>query len=145
MVLSFRVQIQYENSLQGKVTPIMNIRWLWYGIERFYSKWYHKIQNIQNDKDQTNKTGTYPANIITKWASLGHVTPLGQPSSVYKSNVECRFVSLNGQMTLKVRINDPHFQYYWRESQDAYLVQIWWFYLKAVTSYCMDKPNLLEF
>ena len=48
-------------------------------------------------------------------------------------------------MTLKVKVNDPHFQYQQRESQDSYLVQIWWFYLKSFTSYCMDKTNFIEF
>ena len=48
-------------------------------------------------------------------------------------------------MTLKVMVNDPHFQYQQRESQDSYLVQIWWFSLKFFTSYCTDKPNLIEF
>ena len=28
-------------------------------------------------------------------------------------------------MTLRVKVNDSHFQYQLRESQDAYLVQIW--------------------
>ena len=60
-------------------------------------------------------------------ARLGRVAPLGRPRSVYKSDVECRFVSRNGQMTLKVKVNASHFQYQLRESQDAYLVQIWWF------------------
>ena len=36
-------------------------------------------------------------------------------------------LSQNGQMTLKVKVNDPHLQYQLRELQDAYLVQIWWF------------------
>ena len=48
-------------------------------------------------------------------------------------------------MTLKVRVNDLHFQYQPRVSQDAYLVQIWWFYPKSVMSYRADKPNFVEF
>ena len=36
-------------------------------------------------------------------------------------------------------------EYQSRESQDAYLVHIWWFYLKSISSYCADKPNFLEF
>ena len=31
------------------------------------------------------------------------------------------------KMTLKVKVNDLHFQYQPRVSQDACLVQIWWF------------------
>ena len=46
---------------------------------------------------------------------------------VYKSDAECRLLSLNGQMTLKVKVNYLDFQYHLKESQDAYLVQIWWF------------------
>ena len=69
-------------------------------------------------------------NIMTKTknitrARLGHVTPYGWPRSVYKSDVELRFMSRNGQTTLKVMGNDPHFQYQLNKSQDAYLVQIW--------------------
>ena len=48
-------------------------------------------------------------------------------------------------MTLKVKVNDLHFQYQLRESQDVYLVQIWWFQLKSITSYHADKSNFLEF
>ena len=64
--------------------------------------------------------------MITR-ACLGRVAPLGRPRSVYKSNVECRFVSQNGQMTLKDKVNASYFQYQLQESQDAYLVQIWRF------------------
>ena len=107
------------------------------------------------------------------------VTALGRPRSVYKSDVECRFLkfwvemakcpwrsrsitpifntscgnskmhicckfgdcsskpmqvthgkakflSQDGQKTSKVKVNDLHFQYQLRVSQDARLVQIWW-------------------
>ena len=60
-------------------------------------------------------------------ARLGRVAPLDRPISMYKNDDECRFVSQNDQMTLKVKVNASHFQYQLRESQDAYLVQIWWF------------------
>ena len=55
------------------------------------------------------------------------VTPLGRPRSEYTSNVECPFLRPNGQMTLKVKVNDLHFEYHLSECQDAYLMQIWWF------------------
>ena len=42
------------------------------------------------------------------------------------------------KMTLKVKVNDPYFQYQPRVSNDACLVQIWWFQLKSVTSYRAD-------
>ena len=42
-------------------------------------------------------------------ARLRRVTPLGQPRSVYKSDVECSFLSRSGQTTLKVKVNDPLF------------------------------------
>ena len=48
-------------------------------------------------------------------------------------------------MTLKVRVNDLHFQYKLRVSQDACLVQIWWLLPKSTTSYRVDKTNFLEF
>ena len=78
-------------------------------------------------------------------ACLRCAAPLDRPRSVYKSDVECRFVSQNGQMTLKVMVNASHFQFQLRESQDAYLVQIWWFWLKSIKSYCADKSKFLEF
>ena len=38
------------------------------------------------------------------------------------------------KMTLKVKVNDLHFQYQPRVSQNARLAQIWWFQLKPVMS-----------
>ena len=38
-----------------------------------------------------------------------------------------RILSKMAQMTLKVKANDPYFQYQLRVYQDAYLVEIWWF------------------
>ena len=49
------------------------------------------------------------------------------------------------KVTLKVKVNDSHFQYQLRISQDVCLVQIWQFQLKSMTSYHADKPNFLEF
>ena len=49
------------------------------------------------------------------------------------------------KMTWKVIVNDPHFQYQPRVSQDAYFVQIWWFRPKSVMSYSVYKPSFLEF
>ena len=48
------------------------------------------------------------------------------------------------KMTLKVKINNIHFQYQLRVSHDACLVQIWWFQLKSVTSYCADKVKFMD-
>ena len=48
------------------------------------------------------------------------------------------------KMTLKVKVNDPYFQYQPRVSHDAYLVQIWWFQLKSVTSYRADKVTFTD-
>ena len=45
-----------------------------------------------------------------------------------------RILSQITKMTLKVTVNDLHFQYQPRLSQDARLGQIWWFQLKPVTS-----------
>ena len=56
-----------------------------------------------------------------------------------------RILGQNGKTNLKVKVNDLHFQYQSRVSQDECLVQIWWFQLKSVASYCVDKPNFLEF
>ena len=48
------------------------------------------------------------------------------------------------KMTFKVKINDLHFQYQLRVSQDACLVQIWGFQLKSVTSYHVDKQKFTD-
>ena len=48
-------------------------------------------------------------------------------------------------MALKVKVNDHNFQYQLlRVSQDACLVQIWWFQLKFVTSYHADKEKFTD-
>ena len=45
------------------------------------------------------------------------------------------------KMTLKVKVDELRFQYQLRVSQDACLLQIWWFQLKSVTSYLADKQK----
>ena len=47
-------------------------------------------------------------------------------------------------MTLKVKVNDSHFQYQNRVSRNACLVQIWRFQLKSVTSYHADKVKFTD-
>ena len=56
------------------------------------------------------------------------------------------FLSQNGRakMTLKVTVNDLHFQYQPKASQYACLVQIWWFYLKSATNYHADNANFTD-
>ena len=67
------------------------------------SQWVKDISScIKVSFHQRNK-------VITR-ARLGRVAPLGRPRSVYKSDVECRFVSRNGQILLKVKANASHFQ-----------------------------------
>ena len=46
--------------------------------------------------------------------------------------------------TVKVKVNDLHFQYQPSVTKDACLVQIWWFQLKSVTSYRADKVKFTE-
>ena len=46
------------------------------------------------------------------------------------------------KMTLKLKVSGPYFQYQLRVCQDSYLVQMLWFQLKSVTSYCADKVYL---
>ena len=48
------------------------------------------------------------------------------------------------KMTLKVKVNDLHFQYHLRVSHDACLAQIWWFQLKSVTSYHANKVKFTD-
>ena len=49
------------------------------------------------------------------------------------------------KITLKVKVNDLHFQHQLRVFHDACLVQIWLFYPKSMTSYRAENPNYLEF
>ena len=48
------------------------------------------------------------------------------------------------KVILKVTINDPYFQYQLRVSPDACLVQIWWFQLKSVISYPVNKVKFMD-
>ena len=48
------------------------------------------------------------------------------------------------KMTLKVKVNELHFQNQLRVSKNACLVQIWWLYPKSIMSYHTDKLNFLE-
>ena len=47
-------------------------------------------------------------------------------------------------MTLKSKVNDPHFQYQLRVYPDAYLGQIWWYQLKSVMNYHADKVKFTD-
>ena len=46
-------------------------------------------------------------------ARLRHVTPLGWPRSIYKSNIECCFLSQNGKLTWRSRSMTPIFNNNW--------------------------------
>ena len=55
-----------------------------------------------------------------------------------------RILSQNGQNDLEGQGHLPPFQYQMRVSQDACLVQIWWFQLKFMTSYYADKIKFMD-
>ena len=48
------------------------------------------------------------------------------------------------KMTLKVGVNDLYFQHQSRVSHGACLVQIWWFQLKSVRTYRVDKVKFTD-
>ena len=48
------------------------------------------------------------------------------------------------KISLKVKVNDLHFQYQPWVSQNACFVQIWWFHLKSVMSYHADKEKFMD-
>ena len=82
-------------------------------------------------------------------STLGHVTSLGWPRAVYYKRATLNAVSWNSESKLPngkmvVTVNGPNFQYQMRESQNAYLVQIWWFQPKSITSYFADKSRILS-
>ena len=54
------------------------------------------------------------------------------------------FLAFWVKITLKVKVNDLHFQYQLRVSHDACLVQIWYFKLKSVTNHCADKVKFTD-
>ena len=62
---------------------------------------------------------------------------------VDKPNVLESWIKM-AKITLKLKVNDPYFQYQPKVSHDACLVQIWWFQLKAVTSYRADKVKFTD-
>ena len=55
-----------------------------------------------------------------------------------------RILSQNGQNDLEGQGQWSYFQYQSRVSLDACLMQIWWFQLKSVTSYCLDKVKFTD-
>ena len=48
------------------------------------------------------------------------------------------------EMSLKFKVNDRHFLYQPRLSQDATVVQIWWFNLKSLSSYHVDNVKFTD-
>ena len=60
-----------------------------------------------------------------------------------KTNI-LEFLVKMAKMTLKVKVNDPYFQYQPRVSHNACLVQTWWFQLKFVTSNRADKVKFVD-
>ena len=73
----------------------------WWPWVKRHQKYINKLRLQIHCKISTKKTR----------ACLGRVAPLGLPRTAYKSDVECRFVNRNGQMTLKIKVNASHFQY----------------------------------
>ena len=60
-------------------------------------------------------------------STLGRAIPFDRPISIQERRcmLFLGILTWNGQMTLKVKVNDSHIQYQSRESKDAHLVQIW--------------------
>ena len=48
------------------------------------------------------------------------------------------------KMTLKIKVNEPHFQYRPKVSWGACLFPIWWFKLKSALIYCADKVKFTD-
>ena len=71
------------------------------------------VSNVEHrgtDRPQRPLNKDHVTRLSLKRARSGRVKPLGRPKWVFKNGVECRFLSRNGQMTLKVKVNGPHFQ-----------------------------------
>ena len=76
-------------------------------------------------------------------ANLGNLAQIHQKLSRGQSNFLEFWVKM-AKMTLKVKVNDPYFQYQPRVSLNVSLVQIWWFRLKSVTSYRADRVKFTD-
>ena len=74
--------------------------------------------------------------LLATWACCRCVTHLGRPISVHKSDVECTFLSQNGQMTWKVKIKDPYWTCFgnsWKNPK----IHTW-------CKFCNSSSNLLQ-
>ena len=81
------------------------------------------------------------------WQRVNHCRMLSdsyiQNNGVDKPNF-LKFLVKMAKMTLKVKANDPYFQYQPKVSHDACFMQISWFQRKSVTSYCADKVKFRD-
>ena len=107
----------------------------------------------QNDQNDLEDQGRWPSFSITaermpRCIFGANFVTLAQIH--YKlSRKQTKFpiiLSQNSQNDLEGdKVNFLHLQYQLRVFHDECLVQIWWFQLKSVTSYDVDKPNFQEF
>ena len=74
--------------------------------------------------------GSWWANFPGNKSTFGSVTPFASLDQYTIGKLNTVSWSGNGQMTLKVKVNNPYFQYQPKVSKDACLVQIWWFQRK---------------
>ena len=83
--------------------PIINMRQSHNHLSYLYN------ENLHTWKDKS----------LYKTSTLGSITPLSLPRSVYKSDIECYFLEFwvkVFKMTLKAKVNNTHFQYQQRVS-----------------------------
>ena len=63
---------------------------------------------VNNNREYRFLTTRYSRlNVLENESTLGRITPLGRPRWVYNSNAERCFLKSWGEMTLKVKVNDP--------------------------------------
>ena len=88
-----------------------------------------------------NTSGQYPGSMFG--ANLVILAQIYDELSHGQANFLEFWVEM-AKMTLKVTVNDPYFQYQVKVSHDECLMQIWWFRLKSVMSYCADKVKFTD-
>ena len=143
------------------MTPIFNTSWeipnmpiwckfgdsSWNPLQLIMQTKFSRIpsQNGQNDLEgqgqwppfsipaESTSGGMFGANLVIL-AQICNELSCGQ----------LNFLEFWVKMTLKLKVNDLHFQYQPRISRDVCLVQIWWFQVKSVTSYHADKVKFTD-
>ena len=134
--------------------PLSKQSWGWWFEMPSHSLWCHcnvpriLSQNGRNDFEGQGQWPSFsiPAESIPGCMFCSNLVILAQTLMSYTTDKPnfLEFWVKMAKMTLKVTVNDLHFQYQLRVSQDACLVSIWRFQLKSVKRYHADKVKFTD-